>query len=646
VASADELLLLINNNSDYPTIINFLRQYNQDIYDANSVSLRDQNYESNSSHIRDVLYSAKRPIISKKSEYLGIVLRVEKIVSLRSTYKIFVHVPKNDMDQIPEVDSFNLLISTNKIKLSDYEHLAFYPVSDLAVGLSPPAPKNIVRVELADNFFTAQFTNPLDNRFLGIFCDASRAAVPPTAAGPQIPSATGGVAVTDPPDRTGGVNAPATGKSFNTIGILKRFLRVSPDVVVYAFNKLKSLLPELTDSQIAGILGNFTIESGMDPKIVNSIGAIGIAQWLGARKAAVFQTAIDKKTFWYSLDHQLEFVAYESRLAVKPPKNNFGELSAFNNLKTKTTAEEAAISWMQKWERPSPAEQAESGPKRVAAAKEILDLVTKPATTSAPTAGSTAPVAAPASASQTKTGSTGSNPISYPKMKLILFDADLASGVRRDSKLGAKKIKIREDIKPDLDEIKRILNRHQSSLTINSVDISLNNKNNSLLSKVGLEIQLNSFAALSPLMNPEIDDYLVGPDYNFPVPGGYKLIVYANIKKNFAYINEKYQPETKLTDIYNIRNTYLKNKPNINKICRPLLNLTQIFEDLGFTQKIPEKEFFANSNPLASNWNIFQKTSKITKGYTYKELLKTVYHVDSNPIWLEEELFWNGVDFV
>jgi hypothetical protein len=60
------------------------------------------------------------------------------------------------------------------------------------------------------------------------------------------------------------------------------------------------------DYQIAALVGGFLQESGLQPNTTNSIGAIGIAQWLGARKKSL----ITRKNY-NTLETQLEFVYSE-----------------------------------------------------------------------------------------------------------------------------------------------------------------------------------------------------------------------------------------------------------------------------------------------------------------------------------------------
>lgn len=67
----------------------------------------------------------------------------------------------------------------------------------------------------------------------------------------------------------------------------------------------------LSKQQAAAFIGNFAAESGFDPKEVNSIGASGIAQWLGGRKDALYKMAADNNTTWDNLSLQLKYLTSE-----------------------------------------------------------------------------------------------------------------------------------------------------------------------------------------------------------------------------------------------------------------------------------------------------------------------------------------------
>ena len=81
------------------------------------------------------------------------------------------------------------------------------------------------------------------------------------------------------------------------------------------------------DYQVAALVGGFLQESQLNPGITNSIGAIGIAQWLGARK-----TNLQSKANYNTLETQLNFVQSELTNSEK---------SAGTKLKNSTTFEEA-----------------------------------------------------------------------------------------------------------------------------------------------------------------------------------------------------------------------------------------------------------------------------------------------------------------
>jgi hypothetical protein len=82
-----------------------------------------------------------------------------------------------------------------------------------------------------------------------------------------------------------------------------------------------------TDIQVAALVGGFVQESGVNPEIVNKIGATGIAQWLSGRKTKLLSKAEPT-----SLITQLNFVIEEF---------NTDEKTAGNNLKKSKTLEEA-----------------------------------------------------------------------------------------------------------------------------------------------------------------------------------------------------------------------------------------------------------------------------------------------------------------
>jgi hypothetical protein len=98
----------------------------------------------------------------------------------------------------------------------------------------------------------------------------------------------------------------------------------------------------LTPAQSAGIDGNFGAESGWNPTDTNSIGAYGIAQWLGGRKAGLQQFASQQGKPVSDLGLQLDYVWHELQ---------GGESGALKALQQTSNATDAALSWEKNYER-------------------------------------------------------------------------------------------------------------------------------------------------------------------------------------------------------------------------------------------------------------------------------------------------------
>lgn len=110
----------------------------------------------------------------------------------------------------------------------------------------------------------------------------------------------------------------------------------------YAYKKLLSM--GYTPVQAAGIVGNLIQEnSNLDPSLSNSIGATGIAQWLGGRLDALKAFAARKGTSWNDFNTQLEFIDHEMRGT---------ESYAYRELQKAKTPEEAAYIVRKYYERP------------------------------------------------------------------------------------------------------------------------------------------------------------------------------------------------------------------------------------------------------------------------------------------------------
>lgn len=152
-------------------------------------------------------------------------------------------------------------------------------------------------------------------------------------------------------------------KSFENGGYMSLSV---PERKKYITNRLIQL--GYTPTQTAAIVGNLQQENHtFDPTVKNSIGAIGIAQWLSkGRKDVLLQ-----KDNPYSIDTQLEFLHEEIQGKTKDAwSNNAGGREAFMNAKT---VEEATIIFRKDFERPGEHEAYDN--KRTKYASEAMSLI-------------------------------------------------------------------------------------------------------------------------------------------------------------------------------------------------------------------------------------------------------------------------------
>lgn len=100
----------------------------------------------------------------------------------------------------------------------------------------------------------------------------------------------------------------------------------------------------LTPEQASGIVGNLAQESTvkLDSSIENSIGAFGIAQWLGSRRKDLNNFAKENQKKPSDFDLQLDFIWHEL---------NTTEKRAYNKLKEAKSVTEAAEVFVNKFER-------------------------------------------------------------------------------------------------------------------------------------------------------------------------------------------------------------------------------------------------------------------------------------------------------
>lgn len=122
---------------------------------------------------------------------------------------------------------------------------------------------------------------------------------------------------------------------------------------------------DMPDENIAGILGNWSQESGIDPTSVQGFpvstyemtdakksaaqttsNGIGLGQWTGARNTLLREYAKEKGQDWWSLELQLAFMADETG-------DNPGDVKVFNTLISESQGSpgEAAKFFHDEWER-------------------------------------------------------------------------------------------------------------------------------------------------------------------------------------------------------------------------------------------------------------------------------------------------------
>ena len=132
---------------------------------------------------------------------------------------------------------------------------------------------------------------------------------------------------------------------------------------IFNFYRSQGFTPE----QAAGFVGNYDQESTLNPKAVNSIGATGVAQWLGSRKSELFKYAKDNDADAMDLETQLKFSMTELQGS---------ESGAMREIKKAKTAEEAALAIRRYYERPGEHEAHDE--RRISSAKQALKDFNKP----------------------------------------------------------------------------------------------------------------------------------------------------------------------------------------------------------------------------------------------------------------------------
>jgi len=135
---------------------------------------------------------------------------------------------------------------------------------------------------------------------------------------------------------------------------------------VYDYFIAKGLRPWMA----AGILGNLVAESGLNSGIENGIGAYGLAQWLGSRKAGLQEFARNQGKPVDDFGMQLDYIWFEFE---NDEKSAGDAIKATTSLADAGQVDGAVRVVMEKYERPSAAEQRDSFQKRLDAAIKGLE---------------------------------------------------------------------------------------------------------------------------------------------------------------------------------------------------------------------------------------------------------------------------------
>ncbi len=129
----------------------------------------------------------------------------------------------------------------------------------------------------------------------------------------------------------------------------------------------------LSPTAAAGIVGNLKAESGFDPSVVgkaDSTGSIGLAQWNYSRKDNLINFAKQKGTSHTDLNTQLDFIVHElNQPAFKKAKDS---------LYSAKSPDEAAMAFMNHYEKPAEWAKKQSSPLRVNTARELAGQAPDP----------------------------------------------------------------------------------------------------------------------------------------------------------------------------------------------------------------------------------------------------------------------------
>lgn len=222
---------------------------------------------------------------------------------------------------------------------------------------------------------------------------------------------------------------------------------------------------------------------------------------------------------------------------------------------------------------------------------------------------------------------------------IVKFNVDASKGSTFSNEPEASFINVRNDLVDSLNQAKQILNNYDIPFTCDYFDVSLENKDIDDLQRLGICVSLNTRAGFNKESSYSDDDYYVGPGFNN------SLVVYGAARRDINIYKNNFEPKKTIYKIYDIRNTYGIDKPEIINLYKNFINISRIFFSLGFYQLKPKAAFFKSSIPEDSNWNKFYKTIPIKDGQSYKELLKQIYSKKNSVIWSQPDKYWNGSKF-
>ncbi len=636
MGSYENILADLSPSSDYEKTRSALTNFNAGSVNSNNNRSFDQVNQTSLSNMRKLIDKLAEAGRIERDEYLGIVVDVTEEVDAKSKKifkKVYVDIPGLQVDLLEHPDQF----SSTDVNLLRLEHKAFYPISEKLFESEYPAYNDIVRVKLPPNYFNSFTTNPYDKKYIGIYSKSN--TVLPSTDKKAVPAADKALQLEKEKEKSALSNNQAanvdippltpkdpTNKNIASLDyrfqtLVKKFITEARAqgykvVVVSGSRTVKEqkdiyaqgrTAPGPIVTKVDGGESAHNFGLAIDYAFVNNSGGIF---WPNPTDEVWQKVAEIGKSL--SLEWGGDWRTFKDKPHLEAP--------GWRNIR-------AAWKASNKTDYEIPKQQSQN--TAVASSESQTKVKSRTENTSFSTSGTTASI-----------------PVNRPKMLLVEFDVDNSTGIRTTNKLGSRKIKIREDIRSDLTIIKEKLNKYNIPLTCNSIDVKLNNTAISYLARVGLEISLNKDSALSKESDLEIDDYYVSPDYNYPIGNGYKLIVYGNVKRNIKYFDEIYIPKKQVLDVYDGRALNTNGPPKIKKIFKNVLNITKIFEDFGYISVLPKQEFFLYSDVEKSNWNIFQKPSKVTIGYSYKELLSSVYYDRGESIWKEPDVKWDGRKFI